>query len=66
MWLTDVMTRENDWVVARCVEAEVASQGRAVEETLNNLKEALEPYFDDNPDAQVTPPLIIAPIEVSV
>ncbi len=66
MRLTAVLTRENDWVVARCIEAEVASQGRSVDEALKNPKEALELSFEDNPDAPVTPPPIIAPIEVSV
>ena len=47
------VTREAPWYVARCLEVEVASQGRTVEEALANLQEALELYFDDAP---VPPP----------
>lgn len=32
--------------VARCLDVEVASQGRTHEEALANLREALELYFD--------------------
>ncbi|MCM3885528.1 type II toxin-antitoxin system HicB family antitoxin [Frankia sp. R82] len=47
--LTAVVTHEGDWYVARALEVEVASQGRSVEESLTNLREALELYFEDEP-----------------
>ena len=47
MRLTAAVTREGDWYVARCLEVEVTSQGRTVEEALSNLKEALQLYFED-------------------
>lgn len=62
---TAAVTREGDWYVARCLEVEVASQGRTLEEALANLKEALELYFEDTPIPDVTPPLI-APVEVEL
>ncbi|MGF7237990.1 MAG: type II toxin-antitoxin system HicB family antitoxin [Frankia sp.] len=63
--LTAVIMHEGDWYVARAVEVEVASQGASVEESLLNLREALELYFEDEP----VPPLavegpIIAPVDV--
>lgn len=64
MRLTALLTREGDWFVARCVEVEVASQGRTVEEALANLREALTFYFEDAPFPNTAPP-IIAPIEVA-
>jgi predicted RNase H-like HicB family nuclease len=45
--LTTVVTREDPWHVARCPEVEVTSQGRTIESALDNLREALELYFED-------------------
>ncbi len=47
--LTAAITQEGAWFVARCLEVEVASQGRSAEESLANLREALELYFEDEP-----------------
>lgn len=63
--LTAAVTREDDWYVARCLEVEVASQGKTVEEALASLKEALELLFEDEPDVVVQPTPIIAPIDLS-
>jgi predicted RNase H-like HicB family nuclease len=38
--------REGNWYVSQCLEADVASQGETEEEALENLKEALELYFE--------------------
>jgi len=38
--------REGKWYVSQCLELDVASQGETEEETLANLKEALELYFE--------------------
>lgn len=61
--LTAAITPDDDWYVARCVEAEVASQGHSSKEALANLREALELYFEDQPAPDVTPS-IIAPVEI--
>ena len=59
MRVTVAITREDEWYVARCLEVEVASQGKSVEEARENLKEALELYFEDEPlPAEVEPPII--------
>jgi predicted RNase H-like HicB family nuclease len=39
--------QECDWWVAQCLEIDVASQGRSEEDALNNLREALELYFEE-------------------
>jgi predicted RNase H-like HicB family nuclease len=39
--------QEEDWYVSRCLELEVASQGRSVDEALANLREAVEAYLDE-------------------
>ncbi|MEV5377322.1 type II toxin-antitoxin system HicB family antitoxin [Streptomyces nondiastaticus] len=43
---TAAVTHEHDWYVARCLDVEVASQGRTIEEALGNLREALELYSE--------------------
>jgi predicted RNase H-like HicB family nuclease len=37
---------EGEWIVAQCVEVDVASHGSTLEEALRNLQEALELYFE--------------------
>lgn len=66
MRLTAAITKEDNWYIAKCLEVEVTSQGKTVEEALENLKEALELYFEDAPpiDPIITP--IIAPLEVEI
>ncbi len=62
---TAAITHEGEWQVARCLEVEVASQGRAVEEALANLREALELYFEDEVLPERIEPPMIATIELS-
>jgi predicted RNase H-like HicB family nuclease len=38
--------QEGDWIVAQCLEVDVASQGETEAEALANLREALELYFE--------------------
>jgi predicted RNase H-like HicB family nuclease len=44
---TAAITQEGDLFVARCLEVEVTSQGRSADDALENLKEALGLYFED-------------------
>lgn len=44
--LTAIIEREGDGYVALCPEVDVASQGVTVDEARNNLKEALELFFE--------------------
>lgn len=46
---TAILTQEDDWVIAQCLEVDIVSQGESEEEALANLREALslalsEPY----------------------
>ena len=54
--LTAAVHQEEDWYVAQCLEVDVASQGRTVEEALANLREAVTLYLDqvDDPEAHLT------------
>lgn len=42
-----LLWKEERWYVARCLEIEVASQGRTRKEALENVEEAVELYFED-------------------
>lgn len=43
--------KEENWYVAKCLENNVASQGKTVEEAIKNLKEAIELYYEnEKPD----------------
>jgi predicted RNase H-like HicB family nuclease len=63
--LTAAITHEDEWYVARCLQVEVTSQGETIEESLANLREALELYFEDEPAPEVTD-VITAPVRVRV
>jgi len=49
---TTTITKEGKWYVARCLELGVVSQGRTIEESQDNLKEAVELYLEDQPKAK--------------
>ena len=59
---TTVITQEDAWFVARAIELGVVSQGKTVEESENNLREAVELYLEDEkvPTEQLTrrPPMV--------
>ena len=44
--LTAIIEREDDGFVALCPELDIASQGDTVSEARDNLKEALELFFE--------------------
>lgn len=43
---TASISQEDDWFIAQCLEVDVSSQGESEDEAINNLKEALELYFE--------------------
>ncbi|MCD4842155.1 MAG: type II toxin-antitoxin system HicB family antitoxin [Methanosarcinales archaeon] len=42
-----IVHKENDWYVSWCLDIDIASQGKTVEEAVANLKEAVELYLED-------------------
>ena len=38
---------EDKWYVATCLENNIASQGRTIDEAMKNLKEAITLYYED-------------------
>lgn len=65
MRLTAAISCEGDWFVAQCLEVDVASQGRTLEEARDNLAEALALYFEDQ-EADVGEAPVIVPIDIAV
>lgn len=60
-----VLTQEEDWVVAQDVNTRVASQGKTFAEALDNLKEALELYYDGSqPEERCNYPVFLTTLEV--
>ena len=49
-----VVWKEDKWYIAKALEVEVTSQGSTEKEGLDNLKEALELYFEDQADIELT------------
>jgi predicted RNase H-like HicB family nuclease len=47
---TAAVHQEEDWYIAQCLEADVASQGRSIDEALANLAEAVELYLEEIED----------------
>ncbi len=47
--LTAVLHREEDMYVAECPEVGTFSQGKTIEEAVDNLKEATELYLEEFP-----------------
>ena len=53
MQLTAIIEREGDGYVALCPELDIASQGDTVAEARDNLKEALELFFEVASEAEI-------------
>lgn len=49
-----VVWKEDNLFVAKALEVEVTSQGQTEKEGLENLKEALELFFEDQEDVKLT------------
>jgi predicted RNase H-like HicB family nuclease len=68
--LTAIIQPEDDAFVALCPELDIASQGASIEEARDNLKEALELFFEhaspDEVDRRIAPQIFVTQVEVSV
>lgn len=68
--LTAIIEREGDGYVALCPEVDVASQGDSIEEAKNNLKQALELFFEvasaDEVGTRLHEEVYITQVEVAV
>ena len=60
-----IVQKEEKWYVAKCLDNNVVSQGKTIEEALNNLKEALE-LFTQSEQFEKPKQMIITTLEVAV
>ncbi|GLI52181.1 hypothetical protein TSYNTROOL_22670 [Tepidanaerobacter syntrophicus] len=58
--------KKENWYVTKCLENSVASQRKTIEESLENLREALELYYEDNIPEVVNAPTFITTLEVAL
>ena len=68
--LTAIIEREGDGYVSLCPELDIASQGDTIEEARNNLREALELFFESASPAEIKTrlheELYVTSVEVAV
>lgn len=55
---TAVIHKEETFYVAECPEVGTASQGKSIEEAINNLREATELYLEEFPAQQTFRPIL--------
>ena len=55
---TAVIQKEEDMYVAKCPEIGTVSQGKTIEEAVNNLKEATELYLEEFPLKKSSHPML--------
>ncbi len=60
-----IIQKEENWYVAKCIDNNVASQGKSIEEAIKNLREALELYYTDE-EPVMPKEVYITTVEVTV
>ena len=60
-----IIQKEDNWYVAKCIDNNVASQGKTIEEAMGNLKEALELYIQSEEPKQPKE-IFITTLEVAI
>ena len=63
---TVAIQKEDDWYVAKCLENNVASQGKTMEEAIDNLHEALSLYYEDEVLPVVFPQTYVTTMRVAL
>ena len=53
---TIIIKREEDWFVATCLENNIASQGKTIDEATENLKEAIALFYEDEKEEKIVLP----------
>lgn len=53
-YLQNVVWKEGKYYVAQCLNVDISSFGKTKKDALNNLEEALELYFEDFGDKDVS------------
>lgn len=64
--VTVLVQKEDNWYVSKCIDNNVASQGKTIEESLSNLKEALELYYENEKPETMNVQTFITTMEVAI
>ena len=57
--------KDDDWFVAKCIENNVASQGKTMDEAMDNLREALALFYEDEA-LPILPQTFVTALEVAL
>ncbi|MCI9087528.1 MAG: type II toxin-antitoxin system HicB family antitoxin [Clostridia bacterium] len=60
-----IIQKEEEWYVAKCLDNSVASQGKTIEQAIQNLKEALELYYESE-EPILPKEIFVTTVEVSI
>ena len=63
---TIIIQKEENWYVATDIESGVASQGKTLDESMENLREALSLFYEDNLPEQPMREVFVTTMEVAV
>jgi predicted RNase H-like HicB family nuclease len=64
--ITVIIQKEENWYAAKCLENNVASQGKSIEEALTNLREAVSLYYENEPPDFTEKQFIFTTMEVTI
>lgn len=64
--ITVVVQKEENWYVAKCLENNVVSQGKTIEEALDNLREAVSLYYEDESPNLTEKQVFFTTMEVAI
>jgi len=53
---TIIIKKEEEWFVATCLENNIASQGKTIDEATDNLKEAIALFYEDETEEKIMLP----------
>lgn len=64
--ITVIIQKEEDWYVAKCIENNVASQGKTIEEAIRNITEAVQLYYEDDDSIIEHHQTLVTTLEVAI
>jgi predicted RNase H-like HicB family nuclease len=67
---TIIIKQEEEWFVASCLENNIASQGKTIDKAIENLKEAITLFYEDENETDLILPkndqIYITTLEMAV
>ncbi|GMO35771.1 MAG: hypothetical protein Ta2B_15910 [Termitinemataceae bacterium] len=50
---TVIIQKDDNWYVATCLENNIASQGKTIDTAIENLKEAVSLFYEEEPEMPI-------------